>query len=56
MPLNQNLIYRNKPRQQQLVYSKGHYTNWFSQNETRTDAFNDQDSVGGASSGNSRYR
>ena len=27
MPLNQNLIYRNKPRQQQLVYSKGHCTN-----------------------------
>ena len=52
MPPNQNLMYQNTPRQQQLVYSQGPYANWLSENE-RTNAFNYQDSV--AKSGNSRY-
>ena len=52
MPPNQNLMYQNTPRQQQLVYSQGPYTNWLSENE-RTNAFNDQDSA--TKSGNNRY-
>ena len=49
-------MYQNTPRQQQLVYSQGPYTNRLSENETRTNTLNDQNSVGSANSGNSRYR
>ena len=55
MPPNQNLMFQNRPRQQQLLYSQGPYTNWLGENETRNSAFSDQGSVGDTNSGNSRY-